>query len=158
MEHPGAVAVLPLLAGDRILLLKQYRPAIGKWVYEIPAGTMEKGESPLRCAKRELEEETGYRAGRVEKLLEMYLAPGYSTEKLYSFLASELRPTHPHSDWGEEIKVVETPLPRALEMIRSNRIEDAKTIATLLYYLSLKRPRSLRAGPGQAHKAGRVPG
>jgi ADP-ribose pyrophosphatase len=139
VEHPGAVAVLPLLGGDRLLLLKQYRPAIGKWIYEIPAGTVERGESLLRCARRELEEETGYRAGRMEKLFEMYLAPGYSTEKLHSFLASGLCPTSPHRDWGEEIKVVETTLPRALEMIRTNRIEDAKTTATLLYFSSFRR-------------------
>jgi ADP-ribose pyrophosphatase len=138
VEHPGAVAILPLLDENRILLLKQYRPAIGKWIYEIPAGTVEKGESLLRCARRELEEETGYRAGRMRKLFEMYLAPGYSTEKLHSFLASELRPSSPHRDWGEEIRVVETTLSEALEMIRTNRIEDAKTTATLLYFLSFR--------------------
>ncbi|MEM2865676.1 MAG: NUDIX hydrolase [Candidatus Hadarchaeales archaeon] len=136
VEHPGAVAILPFLGGKRILLLKQYRPAIGKWIYEIPAGTLEKGEDLLACARRELEEETGYRAERMEKLFEMYLAPGYSTEKLHSFLASELHPTSPHRDWGEEIKVVKTTLPRALKMIRSNKIEDAKTIATILYFAS----------------------
>jgi ADP-ribose pyrophosphatase len=139
VEHPGAVAILPLLGMERILLLKQYRPAIGKWIYEIPAGTVEKGESLLRCARRELEEETGYRAKRMEKLFEMYLAPGYSTEKLHSFLASGLCPTSPRRDWGEEIKVVETTLPKALEMIKANRIQDAKTTATLLYFFSFKR-------------------
>lgn len=138
VEHPGAVAILPLLGEEGILLLKQYRPAIGRWIYEIPAGTVEKGESPLTCARRELEEETGYRAGRMRKLFEMYLAPGYSTERLHSFLASQLHPTSPHHDWGEEIKVVKTTLPRALEMIRSNKIEDAKTIATILYFLSTR--------------------
>lgn len=134
VEHPGAVAILPLLERDKILLLKQYRPAIGKWIYEIPAGTLEKGEDYLECARRELEEETGYKARRMEKLFEMYLAPGYSTEKLHSFLASDLEPSSPHRDLGEEIKVVKVPFEKALKMIESNRIEDAKTIATLLFF------------------------
>ncbi len=130
------MAILPLLEDGRILLLRQYRPVIGKWIYEIPAGTVERGEDLLTCARRELEEETGLRAEKMEKLFEMYLAPGYSTEKLHSFLASGLRPTSPHRDWGEEIRVVKTTLSRALEMIGSNRIEDAKTIATILYFAS----------------------
>ncbi|TDA33488.1 MAG: ADP-ribose pyrophosphatase [Hadesarchaea archaeon] len=139
VEHPGAVAVLPLLERDKILLLKQYRPAIGKWIYEIPAGTVEKGEDYLECARRELEEETGYKARRMEKLFEMYLAPGYSTEKLHSFLASDLEPSSPRRDLGEEIKVVKVPFEKALKMIESNRIEDAKTIATLLFFFTKKR-------------------
>ncbi len=144
VEHPGAVAILPLLGEDRILLLKQYRPVIGRWIYEIPAGTVEEGESPLRCARRELEEETGYRAGRMRKLFEMYLAPGYSTEKLHSFLAYDLRRTSPRRDWGEEIRVVETTLSEALRMVRTNRIRDAKTSATLLYFLLFERGLQVR--------------
>jgi ADP-ribose pyrophosphatase len=134
VEYIGATVILPLLNKDTVLLLKQYRPSIRKWIYEIPAGTLEPNEDPYKCAARELEEETGYRAGSLLKMFEMYTAPGYSTEKLYSFLALNLQPSICHLDQDEELIVTKISLDKALKMIKMNEICDAKTISTILYY------------------------
>lgn len=139
VEHRGAVAILPILKENKIVMLKQYRPAIGRWIYEIPAGTLEPGENPRECAERELEEETGYKAGKILKLFEMYLAPGYSTEKLHSFVAFDLNPGTYHPDLGEEIEVIEVSLEKAIQMIDLNEVMDAKTIATILYFVNSNR-------------------
>ncbi len=134
VEYIGATVILPLLDKNTILLLKQYRPSIRKWIYEIPAGTLEPSEAPYECAARELEEETGYKAGSLVKMFEQYTAPGYSTEKLHSFLALDLQPSISHLDQDEEIAIVKTSLDKALQMISTNEICDGKTIATILYY------------------------
>jgi len=134
VEHPGSVVILPLINND-IILLRQYRYTVGRWIYELPAGTIDKGESPEECAKRELLEETGYKTNRLIKLFEMYISPGYSTEYMYSYLATDLiyegmRPEH-----GELIQVVKKPLNDTIRLIRDNIINDAKSIATILYFL-----------------------
>ena len=134
VEYIGATVILPLLDKNTILLLKQYRPSIRKWIYEIPAGTLEPNEAPYECAARELEEETGYNAGLLVKMFEMYTAPGYSTEKLHSFLALNLQSGAAYLDQDEEISVEKTSLDKALQMISTNEICDGKTIATILYY------------------------
>lgn len=134
IEHPGAVAIIPLFDNEDLLLIKQLRPAIGDEIYEIPAGTLEKGETPLDCAKRETIEEVGYRAGKFEKLAEFFIAPGYSTEKIHLFLATELSPeSASKSDRDEYIEPVRLPLKKALNMVQENKIQDAKSIAGLFF-------------------------
>jgi nudix-type nucleoside diphosphatase (YffH/AdpP family) len=131
VEHPGAVALIPIV-GDQIVLIRQFRLPAGRVLYEIPAGTLEKGESPEECAARELIEETGYRAGKLTELFHCFLAPGYSTEMIRFYLATELESGMQHLDEDEAIQVCPTPIERALEMVHSNEIEDAKTTIGIL--------------------------
>ncbi len=137
VRFPRSVAILPILDNNNVVLLHQYRPAIRKWIYEVPAGILEEGEEPLEAAMRELEEETGYRAGRLEKAFTMYLAPGYSTEYMYTFIAYDLVEVGAKPEPYEVIKVIKVPLEKALEMIREGVIDDAKTIALILYYTTM---------------------
>ncbi|RMH08015.1 MAG: NUDIX hydrolase, partial [Armatimonadetes bacterium] len=101
VEHRGAVAIVPLLNPETVLLIRQYRQAVGEALLEIPAGTLEPDEPPDRCARRELEEETGYAARQLRKLFSQYLAPGYSQEVLHVYLAESLQPTRQHLDEDE---------------------------------------------------------
>ena len=135
--HPGAVAIVAV-DGDRVLLERQYRPVVGEWLYEIPAGTLEPGEEPGETARRELEEETGYRPGWLRKLVEFYSSPGVSTEKLIVFLAGDLARGRQRLEEDEVIEVIWVGLEEALEMIRDGRIRDAKTIIGLLYYAAAR--------------------
>lgn len=137
VRHPGSVSILPV-EGDRVYLLKQYRYPIDDWIWEIPAGTLEEGESPEECAIRELEEETGFKAGRLERMFEAYLIPGYGTEKMTFFLASELERGEMHPEPSERIEVHGMKLDEALTKVRNNEIVDAKTIAALLWYGGVK--------------------
>jgi ADP-ribose pyrophosphatase len=132
--HPGAAVILPLLAGDRVLLIANERVAVGRELLELPAGTLDPPETPLECARRELAEETGYQAGRLEPLLCLYSSPGICTELLHAFVATELTPGPTRLDAGEQIRLVPMPYGEALAAIGQKRIVDAKTIATLLYY------------------------
>lgn len=141
VEFRGAVVVLPLI-GDRVVLVKQYRYPVSGYLLELPAGTLEPGESPEECAARELEEETGYRPGRLAKLGEFYASPGYSTELLHAFLAKDLEKGEPRREAYEEIEVVEVPLAQLLDMAARGEVRDSKTLATLALYL-LKRSQTL---------------
>ncbi|RLE50369.1 MAG: hypothetical protein DRJ31_01585 [Candidatus Methanomethylicota archaeon] len=132
VEHPGAVVILPFKDG-KLIMVVQYRAAVGEWLLELPAGTLEEGENPYQCALRELEEETGFRASKLEKLFEMYLAPGYSTEKMHVFVAKDLTPSKVKLEKDEVINVKEISFSEALNMVRDGVIKDAKTISTLLY-------------------------
>jgi len=133
IEHPGSVGILPLLTGNRVLLIRQYRHAVGQTIWEIPAGTMEPGETPIECAGRELEEETGYRARSLKQLFDCYAAPGYSMELMHVFLARRLRPMEQRPEEDEVISVEPVEGERAFRMIRSGQIRDAKTICALSY-------------------------
>ncbi len=133
VEHRGSVAIIPLLDNNRIVLLRQYRPVIGEWILEIPAGTIEPGERPHECALRELEEETGYKAGKITKLLEFYVSPGYTTEKIYLYKAENLQKLKPRPEPYEFLEVVEISLDDAIEKVLNGDIKDAKTIIALLY-------------------------
>lgn len=133
VEHRGSVAVIPLLDNGKIILLRQYRPVIGEWILEIPAGTIEPGERPHECALRELEEETGYRAGKITKILEFYVSPGYTTEKIYLYKAENLQKLKPKPEPYEFLEVVEMGLEDAIEKVLNGDIKDAKTIIALLY-------------------------
>lgn len=134
IHHPGAVVILPVLDDGRICLIDNYRIAAGQALIELPAGTLEPPEEPLAAAHRELAEETGYRAGRMELLTAFYASPGILDEKMSLYLATELRPGPTALAAGEEIAVRLTPWDEALAMLRDGRIQDAKTLAGLLYY------------------------
>lgn len=133
VKHPGAVVILAVSRG-KILLIRQYRHAIGKWILELPAGTLEEGELPEKAAERELAEETGYRAGKLKKIISFYSSPGISDEILHVFLADDLIEGTPKREQGEMIENLWLSLDEALKMIERNEIEDAKTIASILYY------------------------
>ncbi|HJU70002.1 MAG TPA: NUDIX hydrolase [Gemmatimonadaceae bacterium] len=138
IRHSGASAVVPFLsdaAGEdpHLLLIKQYRYAANGYLYELPAGRLDPGEVPEECARRELREETGCSAERVEYLYTMYTTPGFTDERIHLFMASGLT----HGETGhesDEFLTIETvPLSRALEMIRDGVIQDAKTALGILY-------------------------
>jgi ADP-ribose pyrophosphatase len=138
VRHPGASAVIPYLSdpeGDdpQILLLRQYRYAAGGYLYEIPAGRIDEGESPLECAKRELREETGCTAERVEALCEMYMTPGYTDEKIHFFLATGITRGASDTEEDEFAEPVVLSLSRALAMVQQGEIVDAKTAIALLF-------------------------
>lgn len=137
VEHRGAVAIVPRLDADTILLIRQFRPAVGERLLEIPAGTMEPGEDPDSTAARELEEEIGYSAGSLRRLFSQYLAPGYSNEVLHAYLGEDLVPTRTNPDLDEEIEVVRVPVAEIESMILRGDIRDAKSIAALLVALRL---------------------
>ncbi len=132
--HPGAVLVLPLLTATEVVLIHNYRYAVDRELLELPAGTLDPGEDPAACAARELEEETGYRAGRLEPMGEFYTTPGFTDERMWCFVAHELKRTAQCLDAGERIRPEVVPLTRAIEWIRDGRIVDGKTIALLLRY------------------------
>lgn len=130
--HRGAVAVVPMLDGDRVVMVRQFRQAAGEVLMEIPAGTLEPDEDPVACAQRELQEEIGYRADEMTLMFKSYLAPGYSSEMLHTFIARGLSKASAVHDPDEFIEVAEVPLHHAVEMIRSGEIKDAKTICGVL--------------------------
>ena len=132
--HPGAVAIVPVHANGDVVLLKQFRPTIGKEIYEIPAGTMEKGEAPLATAKREIIEETGFKAKRWEKIADFYTAPGFCDERMHVYLARDLTPAQADGDEDEILRPVRMSIDAALKLIKTRRIRDAKSIAGLLIY------------------------
>lgn len=136
IRHPGASAVVPLLdeADDpTVLLIRQYRYAAEGYLYEIPAGRLDAGESPASCATRELQEETGYRASHVEHLFTMYTTPGFTDEKIHLFLAVGLTPGEAARESDEFVELVPMPLSQALAMVQQGEIQDAKTALGLLY-------------------------
>ncbi len=142
VEHRGAVAIVPLLDDETVLMIRQFRLAVNEVLLEVPAGTLEPDEPPEVCAARELEEETGYRARTLRKLFSQYLAPGYSQEILHVFLARDLEKTAQHTEDDESVEVVPVPLSSAVDMVLSGEIRDAKTIAALLvthYILASRR-------------------
>jgi ADP-ribose pyrophosphatase len=126
VDHPGAVCIAPLLPTGELLLVRQYRHAAGDWLLELPAGRLEQGEAPLAAAERELEEETGHRAGRIELLERFYAAPGFCSELMSLFLARDLEPVQGGRglDADEELELVRA---RPDELL-GGRSNDAKTI------------------------------
>jgi len=131
IEHRGAAAIVPLTQDRDVIIVRQYRYAITTNLLEIPAGTMEPGEKPEQCATRELEEETGYRCNEIEKILEFFPVPGYSTEKIHVYLARGLVDSKMHTEEDEKIELEILPFHRALEKVRSGEIQDAKSICAL---------------------------
>ncbi|HUW64174.1 MAG TPA: NUDIX hydrolase [Spirochaetia bacterium] len=132
VEYPGAVTVVALTGDGDVLLVRQYRHAVGEELLELPAGKLEPGEDPKSSAFRELVEETGFRAREMKLLLSFYTTPGFSTEQMHLFLATGLVPGSPDPDPDEFIAVERVPLGRAKEMIQEGLIRDAKSIVGLL--------------------------
>lgn len=131
IEHRGAAAIVPILDRDKVILVRQFRYAASSELLEIPAGTLEPGEDPETCARRELEEETGHESKAIMKILECYIAPGYSTEKIHFYLARNLIRTQMRTENDERIKTEVIPVSEALNRIRSGQIRDAKTVCGL---------------------------
>ncbi len=132
--HPGAVAIIPVMDTGEILCIKQWRRAIQKVIIEIPAGTLEEGEPPLLCAQRELQEEIGYKAAELIALGGFYTTPGFCTEYLHIFLGKGLIRSPLVGEDSHEIDPFPLTLDKALDMIVSGEINDAKTIAALGLY------------------------
>ncbi len=133
VEHRGAVAMVPMLDKNTVILVRQYRRAAADCLLEIPAGTRNHDEDIELCARRELAEEINYAAGRMVKLFHSYMAPGYSTEVIHVFLALDLTPAEGHTDEDEFLEIVTLPLSEAIGKINSGEIIDSKTISGLLF-------------------------
>ncbi|MGW8250402.1 MAG: NUDIX hydrolase [Anaerolineales bacterium] len=132
IQHPPSVTLLPVDEENQIWFIRQYRQAAGEEILELPAGVIEKGEAPLACAQREIREETGMSAAVFELIGEFYLAPGYSSEYMYVYLASELKEDPLPGDEDEFISVVRISVEDAYRMAEAGEIRDVKTIAALL--------------------------
>lgn len=130
MVHPGGVGILPVL-DDAVVLVRQFRIAIGRTILEIPAGKFEPGDTPEKRALAELEEETGYTAGRLESIGRMYPSVGILTEALHLFLAYELHPVPARPEWDEQIEIVTMPLAEVRAGLRTHAFEDGKTRVAL---------------------------
>lgn len=132
VAHPGGAAAVPVFADGSVAFVSQYRHPTRRFVLELPAGKLDPGERPAETAARELEEELGIVPGRLEQLSEFYTTPGFCAERLWVFLATDLRETALCREEDEIIEVVRMPLARALGMVASGEIDDAKTIIGLL--------------------------
>ena len=133
VRHPGASAVVPFQSAEEVVLIRQHRHAAGGRILEVPAGKIDPGESPDTCAARELEEETGLRAGRLEKLGWIFTTPGFTDEKIHLYAAFDLTDvgTRPQDD--EHIECVRMPLSDALALVWSGELNDAKSALALLH-------------------------
>jgi ADP-ribose pyrophosphatase len=131
VQHPGATAIVAMQGPGQVILLSQYRHSLRRYIWEIPAGTLDPQESVSACAKRELIEETGYAADEWQKLGEITPAPGYSDERIHIFLASRLRPAERNLDQDELIQVHSVDWAKAMEMITLGEIQDGKSISAL---------------------------
>lgn len=138
VEHPGGVCIVPLLE-DKVLLVRQFRIAIGKYILEAPAGKIEKGDDPVERGKKELLEETGYEAGSFEYLGYAYSSVGYCSEVIFFYLAQDLKYTGAKPEEDEKIELVEVPLEEVKEKLRRFEFEDSKTyiaLQAMLYKIS----------------------
>jgi ADP-ribose pyrophosphatase len=138
VEHPGAVGVVPVLPDGRVVLVRQYRPATGQTLLEIPAGTMEPGEQPETTAARELEEETGYAAGELRHLLSFFVSPGWCTEQLICYVATGIEQGTQDPEDDEQIAVVIIQPEEIPGRIQQGQIADAKTIVSLVAYFGIQ--------------------
>ncbi|MHC4840028.1 MAG: NUDIX hydrolase [Planctomycetota bacterium] len=138
VEHPGAACVIPMLDEKTVLLVEQWRIGAKRDLLEIPAGTLDPGEDPLTCAARELEEETGYKAGKLEHLFTMYPSPGILDEKMHIFVATELTRGTANPDEDEVIELKPLSFRDLRIQLKANNIKDGKTIAALGYLLVFK--------------------
>jgi len=132
VEHGGSVSIVPLDGRGNVLMVRQYRKAVGQVLLEVPAGGMDEGETPEVCARRELEEETGYTARRMERLASFFTTPGFCDEEMHAFLATGLTAGQPRPEADESIEVVAVPLSSIPRMIQQGDVRDAKSIAALL--------------------------
>ena len=137
VDHPGAVVIVPVL-GEEIIFVEQYRYPIEQELLELPAGKMDPRESPEECAKRELEEETGYQAKKFSYLGKIFTTPGFTTEVIHIFVAEELEETSQNTDPDEFIEVKKIPVEKVLSLLKNAEIEDSKTICALTRYFFVK--------------------
>lgn len=128
VHHPGSAVIIPVFEDGTIALVRQYRHPAVRYLLEAPAGTLKRGEVPEEGAARELEEELGFVARRLEKLTEFFVSPGFCEEKMWIYLATELTETEQHLEDDEILDVVRLPFSQALNMITTGEIEDAKTM------------------------------
>ncbi len=133
IEHPGAVAIIPLTSENKVIIVKQYRKSVEDILLEIPAGKLEIGEKPLECANRELLEETGYRCDKLEHLFDFYTSPGFSNEIISLYVARDLIKDVAQPDEDEYIEIQEYEIEDLIKMIQFGEIVDAKTIVSILY-------------------------
>lgn len=131
VRHPGASAVVPLKEDGKVVLIHQYRHAAGGYIYEVPAGKLSKGEAPEACAAREVEEEVGYKVGKLEKLTTIFTAPGFCDEQIHLFLGTGLVFSGQQLGEDEVLQVIEMPFEEAMNRIEDQTIRDAKSIVAL---------------------------
>lgn len=133
ITHPGAALIIPFLSKDKIIMLRQLRPVIGEYIYELPAGTLGKDEAPLACAKREIIEETGYSGNKFTLLGSIYPVPGYSTEKIFIYKAEGLKEIERTPEEDEVIETMILSKTEVRRLFRRGKFTDAKTIAGLAF-------------------------
>ena len=144
LRHPGAAAVVPFLdppggADPRVVLIRQFRHAADGYIWEVPAGRLDSGEPPESCAGRELEEETGMRARRLERLTTIYTTPGFTDERIHLFLADGLEPGAEHREADEFMELHTLRWSQVLEMVERGEIVDGKTLVSLLFVQTFRR-------------------
>jgi 8-oxo-dGTP pyrophosphatase MutT (NUDIX family) len=139
VEHPGAVAILPVTEAGKLILVRQFRYAVGKSLLEVPAGTREPGEPDEQTARRELHEEVGLEAGSIELLARFFISPGWCNEQLVAFRATDLREIGAKPEQDEDLDIVEIDPADIPSLIASGEIADAKTITAVLAHLSGRR-------------------
>ena len=144
LRHPGASAVVPFLdapggADPRVLLIRQFRHAADGFIWEVPAGRLDAGETPEICARRELEEETGMRAATLERLITIYTTPGFTDERIHLFLAHGLEQGAQHREADEFMELHTLRWSAVMAMVRGGEIQDGKTLASLLFVQSFRR-------------------
>ena len=132
VRHPGAAAVVPVRADGEVLLVRQYRHAAGQWLLEVPAGTLEPGETPENCASREIQEEVGVRGNRLDPLGWLWTTPGFTDEKIHLFLARDLEAVSQALEDDEVLSIAHMPLATAVGKAHDGEICDAKSICALL--------------------------
>lgn len=133
IDHPGAVIMAPLIDKDTVVMLKQFRPSLKRYIYELPAGTIDPGEGLLSTVKRELIEETGYRAKKITKLGSIYPVPGYSTEVIHLYKAEGLVKGDAEPEDYEVIQLIEMKRPQVLKLFREGKLMDAKSICVFAH-------------------------
>lgn len=144
LRHPGASVALPVLPEDKIILVKQFRYPVRKFMLELPAGKISPGETPLHCIKRELEEETGYRGGKLVHIFDFHPTSAFSTEKIFIYAAFKLKETRMSPDEDEFIEKVILKFSSALKLVLSGKITDAKSIIAILLWEKLKKAKEFQ--------------
>ena len=139
VRHPGASAVVPFVTAEEVLLIRQFRYAAKGFILEVPAGTLDAGEEPIDCARRELEEEVGHRAGRLAHLGSIFTTPGFTDEVIHLWAGYDLEPVPQRLDPDEVLTVTRLPFAEALEGIRRGEIVDSKTICALMLAREISR-------------------
>ncbi|MDE2491881.1 MAG: NUDIX hydrolase [Elusimicrobia bacterium] len=132
LDHPGAVGIVPLLPGGRVVMVRQYRHPVREVTLELPAGKLDAREKPLSCVRRELKEETGYSARKITPLLQFWPTPAFANEVLHMFVAEGLKAGKMDTDEDEFLECVTLPFKKALELVRRGEIRDSKTVIGLL--------------------------